>query len=197
MKKTIYLTLYLSEIVYDIMLQAHVMSDSLTADDTAEQSAKIDETDGDNRNQILRSIGTAYSALRGQLSEYLAEDNSAADDLLLKETSDEIKTLCFGTNGKQAKTADVATRFTIALRVSGNFNTAVTDALAASLHECIVDNALASWLTLHNSDAAQTFATEAQNAALQIQILLAKRVRPTRTHLPSHDNVNKTDIRYE
>lgn len=197
MKKTIYLTLYLSEIAYDIMLQAHVMSDSLTADDTAEQSAKIDETDGDNRNQILRSIGTAYSALRGQLSEYLAEDNSAADDLLLKEKSDEVKTLCFGTNGEQAKTADVATRFTIALRVPSNFNTAVADALAASLHECIVDNALASWLTLHNSAAAQTFAAEAQNAALQIQMLLAKRVRPTRTHLPSHDNVNKTDIRYE
>lgn len=197
MKKTIYLTLYLSEIVYDIMLQAHVMSDSLTADETAEQSAKIDETGGDNRNHILRSIGTAYSALRGQLSEYLAEDNSAADDLLLKEKSDEVKTLCFGTNGEQAKTADVATRFTIALRVPSNFNTAVADALAASLHECIVDNALASWLTLHNSAAAQTFAAEAQNVALQIQMLLAKRVRPTRTHLPSHDNVNKTDIRYE
>ncbi len=197
MKKTIYLTLYLSEIVYDIMLQAHIMSDSLTADDTAEQSAKIDETDGDNRNQLLRSIGTAYSTLRGQLSEYLAEDNSEADNILLNETNDVAKTLCFGTNGKQAKEANIATRFTIALRVPSNFNTAVTDALAASLHECIVDNALTSWLTLHNSAAAQTFATEAQNAAQQIQMLLAKRVRPTRTHLPSHDNVNKTDIRYE
>ncbi len=197
MKKTIYLTLYLSEIVYDIMLQAHIVSDSLTADDTAEQSATIDDTDGDNRNQILRSIGTAYSSLCGQLSEHLAEDNSEADNLLLKETSDVAKTLCFGTDGKQAKTANVATRFTIALRVPSNFNTAVADALAANLHECIVDNALASWLTLHNSAVAQSFATEAQNAALQIKMLLAKRVRPTRTHLPSHDNVNKTDIRYE
>ncbi len=197
MKKTLYLTLYLSEIVYDIMLQAHIVSDSLAADDTAEQSAKIDETADDNRNQILRSIGTAYHTLKGQLGEYLSEDNTSADNILLKEKNDYENVLCFGTGGKPNKSADNPTRFTVALRVPGNFNTAVAEALASTIHEYIVSNSLSSWMTLHNSPTAQTFAASAQNAYLQLQLLLTKRVRPSRTHLPSHEDINQTDIRYE
>lgn len=196
-KQTLSITLFLSELLYDIILKAYALGEVATTDDQAEQAAKIQELAEENEGILLRSIGKSYASLLSHMSEYLVEEGFTADNILYAKTREKILTGLFSFKGEMMTDKGTeANDINIALRVPSNFNRAAKDDIAQSSHAYIVDYALAEWLAIAAKTEAETYATAAAADLGRILTALNKRTRPSRTHLPS-DQYYPNDLRYE
>ncbi len=198
-KQTLSFTLFINELLYDILLKAYALGEMASTDDQAEQTAKIQELADENENIILRSIGKSYANLLSHLSEYLAEEGYTADNVLYAKTREKILNGVYSYGGKMITTEEGETEnndINISLRVPLNFNKAAKNDIAQSAHAYIVDNALAEWFSIAAKTEAETYASLASADLMRLVTALNKRIRPARTHTPTDINYN-TDLRYE
>lgn len=161
-KKTISITLYMSELIYDVQNKTYLTGRSRNTGDNHEQVANMQANeDEENQNQVVRSIGNAYANLKTKLSEYIEDSGSTANNILLS-ASDNLQ---------------------INLVMPSNFNPATNDTIGAALHQYIVNSAIGEWFTITNkADAADYLTLAAANLA-EIREAINKRVRPTRSNV--------------
>lgn len=161
-QKTISITLYMSELIYDVQNKTYLTGRSRNTGDNHEQVANMQANeDEENQNQIVRSIGNAYANLKTKLSEYIEDSGSTANNILLS-ASDNLQ---------------------INLVMPSNFNPATNNTIGAALHQYIVNSAIGEWFTITNkADAADYLTLAAANLA-EIREAINKRVRPTRSNV--------------
>lgn len=200
-KQTIEIKLYMSEMVYDVVQRAFLTGDAVKTNENAEQAAKIQELEDEKKDLILRSFGNSLGLIRQQLGEYIVEDGHYADNLLLQETREKMKSgLIFGFRGRPAE-ADESERvdntIVFLLRVPSNWQKASKDAIASALHALMVNNALVDWFTIYAPDRVEAYAASSAADLATLKAAINSRQRPTRPHAPEDMQPITNDIRYE
>ena len=91
-KKTIMLTLYVSELVYDIQNKTYLTGRSRRTGANHEEVANMQANDDDeNANQILRSIQNTFGTLKTKLTEWLNDDGTTSSDELMAVTEPHVE----------------------------------------------------------------------------------------------------------
>lgn len=161
-KKNIQVTLYMSELIYDVQNKTYLTGRSRSNGTNHEEVANMQANDDDeNANQIVRSIGNAFANLKTKLSEYIVETGTTASNKLLTVTSN----------------------LTLALVMPSNFNQATNDTIASALHQYLVNSAIGDWFTITDKNDASDYVTLAAANLDQIREAVNKRNRPQRATL--------------
>ena len=161
-KQVITVTLYMSELIYDVQNKTFLTGRSRSNGDNFEQVANMQADDEDeNLKQVLRSIGNAYGILTTKLSEYIDSNNTTATDKILDQDADLI----------------------ITLQMPGSYNKATAEAVASATHQYIVNTAVADWFIITNKPDASDYVTLAASNITQLREALYKRVRPIRPEI--------------
>ena len=169
-RQTITITLYKSELMYDVQNKTYLTGQSRRTGGNHEEVANMQANDDEeNANQILRSLGNAFATLKTKLSEYLEESGTTTNDIQMAGTGD----------------------ITVSLKVPSNFNKATNDTISAALHQYLVNTAIGDWFTITNKNDASDYIAQAAANLEQIREAVNKRVRPTRTN-PTSAPTNST-----
>lgn len=159
-RKSITITLYMSELIYDVQNKTYLTGRSRDNGNNHEEVANMQANDDDeNANQVLRSLGNAFGTLKTKLSEYLVEAGTTANDALISSS----------------------TNLTVALTMPSNFNQATNDTITTALHQYMVNMAVADWFIITNKADATDYVNKAVANLQQVRESINKRVRPTRT----------------
>ena len=135
-KKTITITEYMSELLYDIQNKTYLTGRSRQTGANHEEVANMQANDDDeNANQIIRSIGNAFANLKTKLSEYLVEEGTTSNNALI--------------SGEK--------NLTLTLQMPGNFNQATNDTISTSIHQYIVNSAIGDWFTITNKNDSSDY----------------------------------------
>jgi hypothetical protein len=159
-KKNLTVTLYTSELLYDVMNKTYLTGRSRFIGTNNEEVAYMQANeDEENENQLLRSIGNAFSYLKTRLSEYIEETaTTVTNNLLTKDKN-----------------------LTITLVLPSNVNQATSDTVSSAAHQYIVNLAMADWFTITNKADAADYAAKAEANLQELREAINKRVRPVRT----------------
>lgn len=159
-RKSITLTLYMSELIYDIQNKTYLTGRSRNNGKNHEEVANMQvNEDEENKNQVIRSIGNAFANLKTKLSEYIEESGTTANN----------------------KLGDGTTNLSISLDMPSNYNNTCNDAIATAMHQYIVNICIGEWFNITNKADASDYITLAGADLEEIREALNKRVRPTRT----------------
>ena len=163
-KKTITISLYVSELLYDVQNKTYLTGRSRENGDNHEEVAHMKASDDEeNGNQILRSIYNAYNTLKSKLSEYLDEDTVAGDNIL---------------DGADETGLDTDKVLSLVLKMPSNYNPATVEAVTSGCHQYIVNVAIADWFTITNKADAADYVKISDNNLNQIREAINKRIRP-------------------
>lgn len=158
-KKNIQVTLYMSELIYDVQNKTYLTGRSRSNGTNHEEVANMQANDDDeNANQIVRSIGSAFANLKTKLAEYIVETGTTASNKLLTVTSN----------------------LSLSLVMPSNFNQATNDTIASVLHQYLVNSAIGDWFTITDKNDANDYVTLAAANLDQIREAVNKRNRPQR-----------------
>ena len=161
-KKTIAITLYMSELIYDVQNKTYLTGRSRKNGTNHEEVANMQANDDDeNANQILRSIGNAFANLKTKLSEYINEHGTSTNDKQLSRTDN----------------------ITLSLKMPPNYNNASNDTIRTALHQYLVNSAIGDWFTITNKNDASDYITLAAANLEQLREAVNKRIRPIRTNV--------------
>ena len=165
-RKVITIKLYTSELVYDVENKTYLTGRSRYDGNNHERVANMQASeDEENRNQILRSLQSAFSVLKTKLSEYLASDLTSANNVLMTG----VKNL------------------TVALNMPANYNQATVDTVADAMHQFMVNLSVSQWFVITDKDDAAEYATMASVNIDTIREALNKRLRPSRPAQPDEE----------
>lgn len=160
-KKTITITEHISELVYDIQNKTYLTGRSRSDGTNHEFVANMQANDDDeNANQILRSIGNAFSTLKAKLSDYIEESGTTANNTLINSTGN----------------------FVLTIKMPNNYNQSVNDSIAAAIHQYMVNIATGDWFAITNKADAGDYIKESEFNLNTIREAINKRVRPTRAN---------------
>ena len=157
MKKNLTITLYMSELIYDIQNKTYLKGRSKVETDPAKVAYMQANDDDENMNQLLRSIGGAYGSLKSELSEYIVEKAISGDNI-------------------QQENENIV----IVLSMPSNFNEAAVSVISTGLHKYIVNTAIAEWYDMTNPDDTKTYAGMAVENMKEVRDGINKRLRPVR-----------------
>ena len=161
-KKIISITLYMSELIYDVQNKTYLTGRSRQTGTNHEEVANMQANDDDeNANQIMRSIGNAFANLKTKLSEYINESGTSTNDKQISSTGN----------------------LTLSLNMPPNYNNASNDTISTALHQYLVNSAIGDWFTITNKNDASDYITLAAANLEQLREALNKRMRPTRTNV--------------
>ena len=161
-KKVIAITLYMSELIYDVQNKTYLTGRSRQTGTNHEEVANMQANDDDeNANQIMRSIGNAFANLKTKLSEYINENGTSTNDKQLSSTGN----------------------LTLSLNMPPNYNNASNDTISTALHQYLVNCAIGDWFTITNKNDASDYITLAAANLEQLREAANKRMRPTRTNV--------------
>lgn len=161
-KKVIAITLYMSELIYDVQNKTYLTGRSRQTGTNHEEVANMQANDDDeNANQIMRSIGNAFANLKTKLSEYINESGTSTNDKQLSSTGN----------------------LTLSLDMPPNYNNASNDTISTALHQYLVNSAIGDWFTITNKNDASDYITLAAANLEQLREAVNKRMRPTRTNV--------------
>lgn len=161
-KKVIAITLYMSELIYDVQNKTYLTGRSRQTGTNHEEVANMQANDDDeNANQIMRSIGNAFANLKTKLSEYINENGTSTNDKQLSSTGN----------------------LTLSLNMPPNYNNASNDTISTALHQYLVNSAIGDWFTITNKNDASDYITLAAANLEQLREAANKRMRPTRTNV--------------
>lgn len=167
-RKTLTITLVMSELLYEIMNKTHLTGRSRETGSNHEEVANMKANeDEENINQILRSIGNAFAGLKTKVSEYLEETGTTADNIQIE--------------------AD--TNLTLTLSMPSNYNDATRGTLSSAMHRYIVNSSIAEWFTITNKNDAADYVSLSAADIETIRDAINKRTRPKRT-VPTTDEQN-------
>jgi len=166
-RKTITITLYMSELIYDVQNKTYLTGRSRLNGQNHEEVAHMQANDDDeNANQIARSIGNAFFNLKTQLAEYVDAPGTTADDILISTD----------------------TNLTMALLMPSNYNEGTRESLAVALHQYLVNSAVGEWFTITNkADAAEYIQMAAANLGT-MRDAAHRRTRPVRPEVETVDS---------
>lgn len=161
-KKVIAITLYMSELIYDVQNKTYLTGRSRQTGTNHEEVANMQANDDDeNANQLMRSIGNAFANLKTKLSEYINENGTSTNDKQISSTGN----------------------LTLSLNMPPNYNNASNDTISTALHQYLVNCAIGDWFTITNKNDASDYITLAAANLEQLREALNKRMRPTRTNV--------------
>lgn len=161
-KKVIAITLYMSELIYDVQNKTYLTGRSRQTGTNHEEVANMQANDDDeNANQIMRSIGNAFANLKTKLSEYINESGTSTNDKQISSTGN----------------------LTLSLNMPTNYNNASNDTISTALHQYLVNSAIGDWFTITNKNDASDYITLAAANLEQLREAVNKRMRPTRTNV--------------
>lgn len=161
-KKVIAITLYMSELIYDVQNKTYLTGRSRQTGTNHEEVANMQANDDDeNANQIMRSIGNSFANLKTKLSEYINESGTSTNDKQISSTGN----------------------LTLSLNMPPNYNNASNDTISTALHQYLVNSAIGDWFTITNKNDASDYITLAAANLEQLREAVNKRVRPTRTNV--------------
>ena len=161
-KKVIEITLYMSELIYDVQNKTYLTGRSRQTGTNHEEVANMQANDDDeNANQIMRSIGNAFANLKTKLSEYINESDTSTNDKQISSTGN----------------------LTLSLNMPPNYNNASNDTISTALHQYLVNSAIGDWFTITNKNDASDYITLAAANLEQLREAVNKRMRPTRTNV--------------
>lgn len=164
--KELTITLYKSEILYEVQNKAFLTGQSKLTDDNAPAVAVMQASDDDsNLNQLLRSIGAAYAQLKVKLSAYAGASTEPAK---------------LNTDNKQIGIED---NFIFNLKITPNYNHDFTDAATQAMHGYMVNKTLADWFMLTNPSEAAVYYQLAENDLSASKNYLGARIKPIRRKL--------------
>lgn len=180
--KSLSITLYLSEILYDIRNKAFLTGRSReTADNQAQISWSQLSGDEPEMGQIMRSVESALAVVQTKLAPYLEEitreriwrehhppcmphpeepiELSAEDDVLMPSEENAI---------------------TMKLLMPDNYNQAFVPVLSSSIHNFIVAAVLGEWFVISHPNEAKAYLQWAEGESANIKACLEKRIKPLR-----------------
>lgn len=185
--KSLSITLYLSEILYDIRNKAFLTGRSReTADNQAQISWSQLSGDEPEMGQIMRSVESALAVVQTKLAPYLEEitrerilrehhpprhrrphpaepiELPAEDDVLMPSEEHAI---------------------TLQLLMPDNYNQAFVPALSSSIHNFIVAAVLGEWFVISYPNEAKAYLQWAEGESANIKACLEKRIKPIRRRL--------------
>lgn len=165
-KKTLNITLYYSELMYDVQNKTYLTGKSRETGDNFEAVANMQANDDEeNKNQILRSIGNAVSALKARMSEYIIDAGDSSSNIL--------------------QVVEDAEKLELSLSMPSNYNNATRDTISAAAHQFIVNTAIGDWFAITNKADASDYVAQATANIIEIREAISKRVRPTRPEINS------------
>lgn len=148
------------ELIYDIQNKTYLTGRSRSDGNNYRQVALMQANDDDeNYNQIMRSIGNAFSRVQNELAEVLEIDTANANNTLLLDEDTKILTLI----------------------MPSNFNTSATDAIASAIHQYVVTYATAEWFMITNKTDTEDYYRLSRESLELLRESLCKRSRPSRT----------------
>jgi hypothetical protein len=154
------ITLYKSELIYDVQNKTYLTGRSRQNGNNHEEVANMQaNNDDENLNQLLRSIGNAHGSLKTKLAEFMKENDTTSNDKLYDDTGS----------------------LTLSLNMPSNYNNSTAETIATACHQYIVNMATADWFTITNKNDASDYMTLAAANLEQLREALNKRVRPTHT----------------
>lgn len=159
-RKNLIVTLKMSELLYEVRNKTWLTGQSRQNGQNFEEVANMQNNeDEEHVNQVLRSIGNAFSTLKVRLSEYIDSSQTTANDIQLTGLTD----------------------LSVTLVLPSNYNQATADAIALAMHQYLVNTAIAEWFIITNKTDAADYLTLAGANITQIREAISKRIRPTRT----------------
>nr|DAG24459.1 MAG TPA: hypothetical protein [Caudoviricetes sp.] len=161
-RKSLTITLYMSELIYDFQNKAFLTGRSRRAASMdAEAASNIQASDDDeDKNQALRSIQNTYGQLLVELSESVQTDNgTTASNELINDS----------------------TNIVINLSLPSNYPLALKDALTSSIHDYIINKALMDWFVITNPNESKTYSELSIAAIKNLHETFNRRERPSRT----------------
>ena len=171
MSKDLNITLYKSELIYEVQNKTYLTGKSRHNGTNHEQVANMQAgNDDEHLNQILRSLGSAFSELKTKLADFieLDEDQTATNNKLLESFTD---------------AEDDNNKLEIDLVMPANYNTATADAISSACHNFVVNTAVADWYTLTAPTEAAPYASMAAVNIQQIRDAANKRMAPARPEI--------------
>ena len=160
-KKTITITLAMTELTYDVMNKTYLTGRSRSNGNNHEEVANMQANEDDeNLNQILRSIGNAFAQLKTKLSEFIVTTGTTANNTLLQMSAN--------------------MTLSLTLSMPSNFNAATNETISATVHQYIVNTAIGDWFTITDKNDAADYVKMADNNLEQLREAVNKRVRPER-----------------
>ena len=155
-RKSLTITLYMSELIYDFQNKAFLTGRSRRASDMdAEEASNIQASDDDeDKKQALRSIQNADRQLRVETDNGTTASNELIDD---------------------------STNIVISLSLPSNYPLALKDALTSSIHDYIINKALMDWFIITNPNESKTYAELSVAAIKNLHEVFNRRERPRRT----------------
>ena len=161
-KKTITITLYMSELIYDIQNKTYITGRSRQNGNNFEEVANMQANDDDeNANQIVRSIQNAYGLAKSKLSEFIEESETTGSNELISSEDN----------------------ITVTLKMPGNYNESTVESISSAIHRFIVNTAIGEWFSMTNKADAADYFNMATGCITDIREAINKRVRPTRTEV--------------
>lgn len=161
-KKTITITLYMSELIYDIQNKTYITGRSRQTGNNFEEVANMQANDDDeNANQIVRSIQNAYGLAKSKLSEFIEESETTGSNELISSEDN----------------------ITVTLKMPGNYNESTVESISSAVHRFIVNTAVGEWFSMTNKADAADYFNLATGCITDIREAINKRVRPTRTEV--------------
>lgn len=183
----------ISELIYDIENVTHITGRSADQGTNPEQVANM-QANGDESelNQMLRSIGNAFSYIKTKMSEYLSDTGTTANNGLIEATTPEPNTGAdkdtkpyldpdgAATSDKTlAKQIDNVLKIT--LNMPPNYNQSANDSIANSVHQYMVNKSLGDWYKETFPNNAKAYYELAMQNVVEIREAISKRTRPTRS----------------
>lgn len=183
--KSLSITLYLSEILYDIRNKAFLTGRSReTADNQAQISWSQLSGDEPEMGQIMRSVESALAVVQTKLAPYLEE---ITRERILREHHPP----CMPHPEELIELPaedDVLMRFednaiTMKLLMPDNYNQAFVPVLSSSIHNFIVAAVLGEWFVISHPNEAKAYLQWAEGESANIKACLEKRIKPLRRRL--------------
>lgn len=162
--KTLTVTQYVKELVYDIRNKAYLTGQAREAEGETNYEAASDmqATDEDgNLYQIRRTLANTFSCLKDLLGEYLDAETTTSDNRITEEIdNDGVLTLAF--------------------ILPGNYNNVSAESLGNGIHAYLVDMTLAEWFAITSKEDSQIYIRHSTTSLEIVRRALYRRSRPKR-----------------
>lgn len=169
------ITLYQSELLYDVRMKLSKIAETFIAKKDFEQASNIQDTDGEDENVLLRSIDNAFSSIINTLSKYIDVEHSFYKDAKSKSNTigNDLNQSVEDTNKNKV--------YQYALQMPTNYNNSTKTTIAAASHSYIVNTALFDWLEHTDRNDAKDYMELARNDMNTLISAVFKRNKPQYT----------------
>ena len=177
MAQQINITLYQSELLYDVRIKLSKIAETFIAKKDFEQASNIQDTDGEDENVLLRSIDNAFSSIVNTLAKYIDVKNS-----YYRDGGKGNDTISNSSNNALNTSVDDASKnkvYQYQLSMPSNYNETTKTAITAASHSYIVNLTIFDWLEHTDRGDAKDYMELAKNDMDTLISAVFKRNKPT------------------